>query len=119
MGEIVDLDAFRKQREEEEKARVEAEAEAQRIKDQADIDYMQELLDRIMVNLSEVFTGSYSSYNTKDGYYPYDTYQSYSSDDYMFTTYVHEAGYDDDGYYERSWELEPFNNDESDDEPDF
>ena len=97
MGDLVDLDAFRKQREEEEKAKEEAEA----AKDQADYEHMQELLQRIMLNLSDLglTSGSTIQYTTDD--YSYDPYTS-------FNTYYHEAGYDDDGYYERSsWEFDP------------
>lgn len=104
MGDLVDLDVFRKQREEEERAEREAEAKAKADEEQAEIDRMQDLLHRIMTNLSEVFTGSAIQYST---YEQYPT-ESWSSDDYMFNTYYHEAGYDDDGYYERSWEVDPF-----------
>jgi hypothetical protein len=107
MGEIVDLDAFRKQREEEEEAKAKAEAEAKAAEEQADIDYMQELLHRIMVSLGDIYTGSIYYTNFENENNPYETYTSYSSDDYTFNTYYHEAGYDDDGYYERSWEIDP------------
>tara|TARA_B100000131_G_scaffold317664_2_gene360085 strand:- start:377 stop:730 length:354 start_codon:yes stop_codon:yes gene_type:complete len=104
MGDLVDLDAFRKKRETEEREKAEAEAKAQEEQDQAEIEYMQDLLHRIMTNLSDVFTGSMIQYTTLDQY-PTD---SWSSDDYTFNTYYHEAGYDEDGYYEKSWEVDPF-----------
>ena len=90
MGDLVDLDAFRKQREEEELAKAKAEAAAKAAEEQAEYDSMQELLQRIMINLSEVLTGSVNQYTGIDAY-PYDTYQTYSSDDYTFNTYYHEA----------------------------
>ena len=112
MGEIVDLDAFRKQREEEEEAKAKAEAEAKAAEEQAELELMQEMISRIVSNLGEILTGS-----------TYGYYSSYDDDYFDFnTTYVHEAGYDDDGYYERSWEVDPFGineEDEHEDEPDF
>ena len=112
MGEIVDLDAFRKQREEEEKAKAEAEAETKAAEDEAEVNYLQDLLHRIMVNLSEVFTGSTDQYTPVGDHY----YDSYSSDDYVLNTYYHEAGYDDDGYYERTWEFDPYEKDDEEDQ---
>ena len=112
MGDIVDLDAFRKQREEEEKAKAKAEADAKAAEDEAELELMQEMVSRIVSSLGEILTGSSNGY-----------YSAYDSDYFDFnTTYIHEAGYDDDGYYERSWELDPFSpNDEDyeEDEPDF
>tara|TARA_B100000131_G_scaffold318719_1_gene363147 strand:- start:1155 stop:1505 length:351 start_codon:yes stop_codon:yes gene_type:complete len=116
MGDLVDLDAFRKQREEEEKIKQEAEAAAKEAEEEAEVEYMQNLLHSIMANLSDLYTGStyYTNFNN-----PYDNHLSYSSDDYMFNTYYHEAGYDDDGYYERSWEADPRDFLDNDDEEDF
>jgi len=112
MGEIVDLDAFRKQREEEEEAKAIAEAEAKAAEEQAEIDYMQDVLSRIMITLSEHLTGSMITYSDYDGSDSYDGFSTY---------YVHEAGYDDDGYYEKSWDFDPLTGDmfERDDEEDF
>ena len=104
MGEIVDLDAFRKQREEEEEAKAKAEAAALAAEEQAEIDYMRDVLHRIMVSLGSHLTGSMMTYTTDAPSWGVD---NYSSDDYQFNTYYHEAGYDDDGYYERSWEVDP------------
>ena len=113
MGEIVDLDAFRKQREEEEEAKVKAEAEAKAAEEQAEIDYMQDMLSRIMISLTEHITGSTISYTDYDK--DHDPYGGLS------TYYVHEAGYDDDGYYEKSWNFDPITGDlfEEEDEEDF
>jgi hypothetical protein len=111
MGEIVDLNAFRKQREEEEEAKAKAEAEAYAAEEQAEIEYMQSVLDKIMVSLGGMLTGSSTGYYTMEGQ-PYDYYPTggYSE----FNTYYHEAGYDNDGYYERSWGPE-----DEEDEEDF
>ena len=114
MGEIVDLDAFRKQREEEEEAKARAEAEAKAAEEQAEIDYMRDVLHRIMVNLSDSLTGSMMLYTGEDA--PSFGYDGYSSDDYTFNSYYHEAGYDEDGYYERSWEFDPREEEEPDDD---
>ncbi len=113
MGEVVDLDAFRRQREEEEEAKVKAELDAQAAEDQAEIDYMQEVLSRIMISLTEHITGStmgYSDYMSPDT--NYDGFSTY---------HVHEAGYNDDGYYQKSWDFDPLTGDmeEYDDEEDF
>ena len=114
MGEVVDLDAFRKQRKEEEEAEARAEAEALAQEEQDEIDYMRDVLHRIMVNLSDSLTGSIMSYNPDDpNYFGYD---GYSSDDYLFNTYYHEAGYDENGYYEKSWEFDPREDEEDDDD---
>jgi|MDTB01.1.fsa_nt_gb hypothetical protein len=113
MGEIVDLDAFRKQREEEEEAKIKADAAALAQEEQDEIDHMQEVLSRIMISLTEHLTGSAMSYS--DYMNPDTNYDGFS------TYYVHEAGYDDDGYYEKSWDFDPFTGDikEPEDEEDF
>jgi hypothetical protein len=99
MGDLVDLDAFRKRKEEEERAKEKAELEKQAKEDAADIEYMQSVLNKIMVSLSSIMTGSGVEY-TMDGQ-PYSYYPSGGLDNYG--TYYHEAGYDDDGYYENTW----------------
>lgn len=112
MGEIVDLNAFRKQREEEEEAKAKADAEALAQEEQDEIDYMRDVLHRIMTNLSDTMSGSmvqYSDYNNH-----WDTYPS--SDDFMLNTYYHEAGYDENGYYEKSWEFDPREDEEDEDD---
>jgi len=110
MGEIVDLDAFRKQREEEEEAKVKAELEAKAAEEDAEIEYMRSVLSRIMISFGGALSGSSMGYYDMDdqpyGYYPTGGYNNLS-------TYYHEAGYDSDGYYEKSWI------DEEDDEEDF
>lgn len=110
MGEIVDLDAFRKQRKEEEEASALAEAESIAAAEEAEIQEMKEILDRIMFNLGEVITGSHDSY--RSGLSMDDLY-----DHSEYTIYTHEAGYNDDGYYEKTWQIDPFS--EEDDETDF
>ncbi len=99
MGDLVDLDTFRRQREEEEEAKEKAEADKRAAEEQAEIDYMQDVLQRIIVSLGSLMTGSAIDY-TMDGQ-PYSYYPSGGYDNY--STYYHEAGYDDDGYYETSW----------------
>ncbi len=85
---IVDLDAFRKQREEE-------EAEKERLKreqqDLEEIEYMRHLLGSIMQNLGDP---------TKTGTL---FYVPMSDDDYN-NYYAFESGYNDEGYYESTWE---------------
>ena len=110
MGDVVDLDACRRQREEEERAQARAEEEERIAQEQADIDYMQDVISRIISSLPGVTTGSmmpytdyYSSQNPSPGY----RYDDYPSDSFTFNTYCQEAGYNDDGYYEKSWEWDP------------
>ena len=112
MGEIVDLDAFRKQRKEEEEAKAKAEADAKAAEEQAEIDYMQDVLSRILISLTEHMTGSMISYTD------YDDPESYRG---FSTYYVHEAGYGDDGYYENSWDFDPLSGEfiDDDDEQDI
>ena len=116
MGEIVDLDNFRKQREEEEKAKAEEEArraeeeERQRAADeQAQLDYMSEVLTKLMKGLSMGASGSMITYSTDDTSF-YESYTPY---------YTHEAGYDDDGYYEKTWDYELDPSGPPDDEQDI
>ena len=99
LDNIVDLSAFRKQKEEE-------EAEAARLKKELEeIEYMKYLLSNIMTNLGDpTKTGSLF-------------YVPMSDDDY-FTHYQFESGYNEEGYYESTWEWEGFV-DEEDDEEDF
>ena len=66
MGEVVDLDAFRKQREEEEEAKIKADAAALAQEEQDEIDYMRDVLQQIMINLSDSLTGSMMTYNPDD-----------------------------------------------------
>lgn len=104
MGDIVDLNAFRKQRAEEEEAKAAEEAaieaEAKKAEAQAEIDYMQEVLSRILVSMGDTLTGSMVSYSSDE--------EPHFSD---YTTYYHEAGYNTDGYYEKSWEYDPLSED--------
>jgi hypothetical protein len=104
MGDVVDLDAFRKQREEKERAEARAEEEAKAAEEQAEIDYMQDVISRILFSLGGVTTGSMMSYPDSMTGYRYD---DYPRDSFTFNTYYHEAGYNDDGYYEKSWEWDP------------
>ena len=89
---VVDLTAYRKQKEEE-------AAEEERLKkeqqDAEDIEYMRYLLGNIMENIGDP---------TKTGtmfYVP-------MSDDEYFTHYQFESGYNEEGYYESTWEWEGF-----------
>jgi hypothetical protein len=85
---IVDLTAFRKQREDEqlEKARLEKEAE-----ELEEIEYMRYLLGNIMEQIGDpVKTGSLF-------------YVPMTDDDY-FSQYQFESGYNENGDYESTWE---------------
>ena len=115
MGDIVDLDAFRKQREDEEKAKAEEEERIKAEEEQAEIEYLTSLVHNIMAGLGSLLTGaSPSGYNEDPEFRPY--YPSdYRSNDFELSTYYHEAGYDDDGYYEKNWQYDPWG-DTSDDE---
>ena len=113
MGEIVDLGAFRKQKEEEEKAKAEEEARIKAEEEQAEIDYLTGLVHNIMTGLGDLLSGSDYDDSVFRPYYPED----YSATDVEVSTYFHEAGYDDDGYYEKSWHFDPWSG-EDDEEPD-
>ena len=85
---VVDLAAFRKQKEleEEEKARIQQEVD-----DEEEIEYMRYLLGNIMEQLGDPSkTGSLF-------YVP-------MSDEEYNTHYTFESGYNDEGYYESTWE---------------
>ncbi len=100
MGDLVDLKAFReqKQKEAEEKARVEKEA-----KDLEEIEYMQHILGSIMQQFGEPqATGSLF-------------YVPMTDDDY-FNYYASESGYKGEGHYESVWEWPGFKEPEDDEE---
>lgn len=109
MGEIVDLDAFRKQREEEEKAKAEEEERIKAEEEQAEIDYMNDVLTRLLKGLGGLFSGSMITHTVDDSTI-YEDFTPY---------YTHEAGYTEDGYYENSWDydMNPIGSD--DDEEDI
>tara|TARA_A100001035_G_C27515082_1_gene378204 strand:- start:231 stop:539 length:309 start_codon:yes stop_codon:yes gene_type:complete len=90
MGDLVDLDAFRKQKEKE----AEEKAKAEEIED---IEYMRYVLANLMESLA--------SNPNKTGtlfYIP-------MTDDEYYSNYSFESGYDDEGYYESTWEWDGFN----------
>jgi len=90
MGDLVDLDAFRKQKERE----AEEKAKAEEIED---IEYMRHVLTNLMESLA--------SNPNKTGtlfYVP-------MTDDEYYSNYSFESGYDDEGYYESTWEWDGFN----------
>jgi hypothetical protein len=104
MGEIVDLGAFRKLKEEEEAEEARKQKEKAEQQEQEEYEYLSDLVHRIMTNLDSLVSGASPQYYSQNGYHP-----DYSAEDVEITTYFHEAGYDDDGeYYERSWEFEPW-----------
>ena len=85
---IVDLAAFRKQKEEDDAEKLRLEKEAEELQD---IEYMQYLLGNIMEQLGDpTKTGTLFYVPMTD-----DDYNSY---------YTFESGYNDDGYYESTWE---------------
>ena len=97
---VVDLAAFRKEKEEAEAEKLRLEQEAE---DLEEIEYMRYLLGNIMEQLGDP---------TKTGslfYVP-------MSDEEYKTHYTFESGYDDDGYYESTWEWEGFDDSDGDKE---
>ena len=113
MGDLVDLDAFRKQRKEEEEAAALAEAEAKAAEEEAELEKLRIILDSLVSSLGEITGSAYLIDRYDDGW------ESVDLDDYSsYTVYTHEAGYDEDGYYDRSWEVNPFEV-QDDEEPDF
>ena len=89
---VVDLAAFRKQKEKEEAEKLRLQKEQEELED---IEYMRYLLGNIMENLGDPKkTGSLF-------YVP-------MSDDEYFTHYQFESGYNEEGYYESTWEWEGF-----------
>tara|TARA_Y100000593_G_C4257508_1_gene310399 strand:+ start:101 stop:412 length:312 start_codon:yes stop_codon:yes gene_type:complete len=90
MGDLVDLDAFRKQKiaeqEEEERKKLEAD-------DAEKLETMQIILSSIITQLGDPQkTGTLF-------------YVPMTDDDY-FNYYQFDSGYNDDGYYESTWEWE-------------
>ena len=88
MGDLVDLNAYRiqKQKELDEKEKAEQEE-----KDREEIEYMRTVLISLMEQLGDPEkTGSLF-------------YAPMSDDDY-YNHYSFESGYNDDGYYESTWE---------------
>ncbi len=99
---IVDLAAFRKQKEEEEAERLRLEKEQQ---DYDDIEEMRTVLVHIIQSIGRPEeTGSIF-------------YVPMTDDDY-FTQYQFESGYDDQGDWYSSWESEDFNEEDYFQEPD-
>ena len=85
---VVDLAAFRKEKEEAEAEKLRLEQEAEELEE---VEYMRYLLGNIMEQLGDP---------TKTGslfYIP-------MSDEEYNTHYTFESGYNDDGYYESTWE---------------
>jgi len=89
MGDLVDLDAFRKRKEEEEKAKAEKEKEETEQRELAELEYLKQVLTTMVASLPPV-TGAY--YVPVDASYMYDsTNQDYypeediaPSDQYFF-----------------------------------
>tara|TARA_A100001015_G_scaffold321619_1_gene453482 strand:+ start:5523 stop:5846 length:324 start_codon:yes stop_codon:yes gene_type:complete len=97
---VVDLAAFRKQKKEEEAEKERLAKEQEQLED---IEYMRYLLGNIMENLGDpTKTGSLFYVPMSDG-----EFNSY---------YTFESGYNDEGYYESTWEWDGFANPEDDDE---
>lgn len=93
MGDLVDLDAFRKQKEKEEAERLRLEKEQQ---ERDEIEQMQIVLINIMEQLGDpARTGSIF-------------YVPMTDDDY-YNHYQFESGYDDNGDYYSSWEADGYN----------
>lgn len=105
---VVDLNAYREQKEKEERERLEQE-------ERDEYEYLSSLVHSFMTNLGDLVSSGGIDYTQE--------YNPYSSDDFQLTTYYHEAGYDENGYYEKNWELDPwdfanYETIEDDDEPD-
>ncbi len=97
---VVDLAAFRKQKEKEEAEKLRLEKEKEELED---IEYMRYLLGNIMENLGDP---------TKTGtlfYVP-------MSDEEYNSYYTFESGYNEDGYYESTWEWDGFADREDDED---
>ena len=97
---VVDLAAFRKQKEEEEAEKLRLEKRQQ---DEEDIEYMRYVLGSIMENIGDP---------TKTGtmfYVP-------MSDEEYNSYYTFESGYNDEGYYESTWEWDGFSDPEDEDD---
>ena len=88
---VVDLAAFRKQKEEEEAEKLRLQREQE---EREEIEYMQYLLGNIMEKLGPPVTSSF--------------YYAPMTDDDYFTNYHFESGYDDNGDWYSSWETEEF-----------
>ena len=89
---VVDLAAFRKQREDEEAEKIRLEKEAEELEE---IEHMRYLLGNIMEQLGDpTKTGSLFYVPMTD-----EDYNNY---------YTFESGYNEDGYYESTWEWEGF-----------
>ncbi len=93
MGDLVDLNTFRKQKEEEEAERLRLEKEQQ---ERDEIEQMQIVLINIMEQLGAPSrTGSIF-------------YAPMTDDDY-FNNYQFESGYDNNGDWYSSWEADGYN----------
>ena len=98
---VVDLAAFRKQKEAEAEEKAKKEAEEEELEN---IEYLQYILGSIMSQMGDPKkTGSLFYVPMSD-----NDYNSY---------YTFESGYNDEGYYESTWEWDGF--EEEDDEEDF
>ena len=99
---VVDLGAFRKKKEEEEAEKLRLEKEQEELED---IEYMRYLLGNIMENLGDP---------TKTGslFYVPMTDEEYGHH------FSFESGFNDEGYYESTWEWEGFAEEDYDQEED-
>ena len=97
---VGDLSAFRKQKEKEEEEKARAEKDAA---DLAEFEYIKQLLGNIIEQVGDpAKTGTLF-------------YVPMSDDDYS-NYYTFESGYNEDGYYESTWEWEGFAENEDDEE---
>jgi 5,10-methylene-tetrahydrofolate dehydrogenase/methenyl tetrahydrofolate cyclohydrolase len=97
---VVDLAAFRKQKEDEEAEKIRLEKEAVELEE---IEHMRYLLGNIMEQLGDpTKTGSLFYVPMTD-----EDYNNY---------YTFESGYNEDGYYESTWEWEGFDDSDGDEE---
>ena len=96
---VVDLSAFRRQREEEEQAKAQDLADAQEEAAIQELEYLEELMERVVSEIADAHFRDSPIDRSEQGYYPLDAGNDF---------YFHEAGYNEDGYQERSWQYDPW-----------
>ena len=97
---VVDLAAFFKQKEEDEAEKLRLEQEAEELEE---VEYMRYLLGNIMEQLGDP---------TKTGSLFYNPISDYDFNNY----FTFESGYNEDGYYESTWEGPGFAEDDDEDD---
>ena len=97
---VVDLNEFRLKQEKKEKQELIDKAKSAEEEAFKELSYLEDLLEQVVTDMSDRFM---------------EEDQSVYRRDFSFS----EAGYNEDGYYERSWQYDPWSDSLEEDDEDF